>query len=288
MRTDIWDVLIVFEDTDIIKLFCDRIVSALMSVEPHPKMERIRFTNLNLVKEMFKKSCKKLIFITDEKFRTLSSRKIEVWMSALLSHHMNDQNTLVLNTNCETDEPAEPNFEEVLTSPKRDKCIVAINKIEQFDCWWPRVIEFVFQINVQGNERITLSFRREQQYKYVFSDLSPTMDLFLNHFKVLREEKTCNVIVSDDIEKEMGNALVAKPYILFDGHTVRCSETMDRENKPMVYRHEDVLKLLLHVLVDFEVVFVSRERIRKNTVQTILKIILYYLFLFYSLMCRPF
>lgn len=136
--------MIIFEDTDIIKIYCEQIMSALGSVVPHPRMEKVSFTNLNAAKESFGKSCKKLMFITDEKFRAFSSRRIELWIAALLRNNTGDQGTLVLNINCETDSPADHFFDVVHPCSQLVNSTVTVNRIQQFECWWPRVIKYVF------------------------------------------------------------------------------------------------------------------------------------------------
>lgn len=260
------DLLIVCENTDIIKYYCDQVIEAFQTIFPKPKVCKSTFSELNKPGKSHLRSCKKLLFFTDEKIRSFSTERIRATMAALLKSRDEANRIFVVNTSCSSEESEgilHPSESEN-TLDKIQSRVANINDIKKIDLWWPHVLKLVLDV-VPGRRDILFSFTSDNTSLFDYENFSGKMEKCLTQFKTMLEEQCCHVILSDTCTittVQSSRYKDAKTY--FISCETRLTGNQSIIDIQTVYGKEEILKLLLHIVIDFEAVFARRTSVDGN------------------------
>jgi len=135
-----YDLIIIVDDIDAIKVWTEQIECALEAVQPHLRVARSGISHFDPNKNRFKKS-KKLLFMLDVKHKTYQSRLMDEWLRHFDGLRAKDILCVLVNNSQENvldlEDVEKGNFNIIKSHKKTDH-------ISNFHNWWPPVVHFLF------------------------------------------------------------------------------------------------------------------------------------------------
>lgn len=194
------DLLIVVEESDIAKTFSISLMSAFKSVLPDLRVRKIGVCHLDMARNRYK-SCTKLLFITDEGIFEIPFKKIYTWMENINGITCDATKILVvhINNKQESQDISRTENHDALFDQTRDKLekrVVLVNNIDSYNTWSPRMIEFLFQINLNFRNKPKLTFNSGT--KTTDLALTDAVQKSLKKFYGVETTKDENAFVSDN------------------------------------------------------------------------------------------
>lgn len=264
------DIVIVYESTDIIKYYLKQVISALDSVHPKLKVDwfKLEYQELNRAKTLCGRSCKKMLFITDEACCPLSGKTFKKWTGALLDSKADVRNVLILNTKCDVQDLGKK-------LNVNNNCVVSIKDITGLDSWWPHVIKFAFKTKRLGDQGISVSVNNKHGENTNFTHL---IDNCMNQFRIMKSEEKCQIIIDEDPSAASDYKREVQPQLYIFSVKDRHLEGIKSFDKmKTLYGQDETLTLVLHILTDFGAILARRNSFQQavqNSVRT------------YSISCR--
>ena len=246
--TTCFDLIIVVDDVDAIKVWAEEIECALAGVQPANYVARSGIIHLDRYKSSLQR-CKKLLFMLDINKRTFQTSLMEDWIRHFDNLNPKDIMCVLVNND----------HNNVLDHANLEKGrfqLIVTDEIGQFQNWWPSLIAFLF-LNMKEPQRSLVC---------VMENINTHPDEMLTHKLKQCLDKfimTRNVGVSAKSQtvKVIGRPEESTTYGQEHLHIVIVSQFIQRsEFKPCtsVHYRAEVLRCVLFVLIDAGIIPVRR------------------------------
>ena len=246
--TTCFDLIIVVDDVDAIKVWAEQIESALAGVQPAHYVARSGIIHLDRYKSRLQR-CKKLLFMLDINKRTFQTSLMEDWIRHFDNLNPKDIMCVLVNDD-------QNNVQDHANLEKGHFQLIVTDGIGQFQNWWPSLIAFLF-LNMKEPQR-SLVCDMENINTHPDEMLTHKLKQCLDKFIRTRNEgvnaKSHTVKV---IGQPEGSTIYGQEHL----HIVIVSQFIQRsEFEPCtsVHYRSEVLRCVLFVLIDAGIIPVRR------------------------------
>jgi len=238
-----FDLVIIVDDVDAIKVWTEQIECALAGLQPKYHVARSGIRHLDRNKDRFK-TCKKLLFMLDIKHQTFQSQMMKDWIQHFKSLRQDDLMCVLVNA-------------EATNSVDDIKCHIAItDNIVNFHNWWPTMVEFLFLKTKAAQKKLKYSLENvhtheDDQLPY---KLTQCLDAFVDPTNT-RSSKKCQSV------KLVGGDYASGQAEEENVHVVLTSLRVELEDCPScnsVHSRTEVLRCVLFILIDSGIVPLRR------------------------------
>ena len=232
-----FDLVIVVDDIDAIKIWTEQIECAVAGLQPKYHVARSGMRHLDRNKDRFK-TCKKMLFMLDIKHQTFQSRMMKDWIQHFKGLRKDDVMCVLVNS-------------DATNSVDMTQCsflVAPTDNIANFHTWWPKMVEFLFFKTKAAPKKlnyslVTVHTHEDDQLPY---KLTQCLDAFVDPTNT-RFSKNCQSV------KLVGGAYASGQEREENVHVVLTSLRVDLEDFTScnsVHSRTEVLRCVLFILID--------------------------------------
>jgi len=245
-----FDLVIVVDDIDAIKVWSEQIECALGGLKPQYHVALSGISHLDRNRKRFT-STKKLMFLLDTKHQTFDSLIMKQWIEHFRRRRPKEVMCVLVDSKNDGTVSYIPNV-------IRGNCyVVKTDNIGNFQNWWPRMIRFLFLSVNCSSKALTYTLESENMHKE--DTLEIKLVQCLNSFVRPQDTRTrihCQTVKliggNGDRQRQEEEALhvVLATYRLQRGEFASCDS---------VHTRAEVLRCVLFILIDAAIVPVRRS-----------------------------
>jgi len=257
-----FDLVIVVDDIDAIKVWSEQIECALAGIKPKYHVARSGISHLDRNRIRFK-ATKKLLLLLDTKHRTFGSQMMSQWIEHFRRRGPKDVMCLLVDSSSNGSDSCSSD------TVNNGMSIVKTDDIANFHNWWPTMVEFLF-LKTKAAPNV-LNYSLETVHSHEDDQLPRRLTQCFNAFvdpEMTRANTKCQTV------KVVGGAGEENPQKRENMHVVIASLGVDRsvyDQCNSVHTRADVLRCVLFILVDSGIVpsrRFSRKKLLRQTCQS--------------------
>jgi len=239
-KMNTFDLVIVVDDIDAIKVWSEQIECALAGLKPKYHVARSGISHLDR-NRICLKATKKLLFLLDTKHRTFGSQMMSQWIEHFCRRRPKDVLCVLVDSvfnfdSCSSD------------MVKNGMSVVKTDVIANFHYWWPKMVEFLF-LQTKAAPKV-LNYSLETVHTHEDEPLPRRLTQCLDAFvdpEMTRDSTKCQTV------KVVGATGEENPEARENMHVVIASLGVDRsvyDHCNSVHTRADVLRCVLFILID--------------------------------------
>jgi len=240
-----FDLVIVVDDIDAIKVWSEQIECALAGLKPKYNVARAGISHLDRNRIRLK-ATKKLLFLLDTKHRTFDTQMMNQWTQHFRRRGPKDVMCVLVYSSSNGSDSCSSD------KVKNGMSVMKTDDIANFHNWWPTMVEFLF-LKTKAAPKV-LNYSLETVHTHdddpLRRRLTQCLDAFVYPEKT-RESTKCQTV------KVVGGAGEENPQERENMHVVLASLGVDRgvyDHCNSVHTRADVLRCVLFILVDSGIV----------------------------------
>jgi len=240
-----FDLVIVVDDIDAIKVWSEQIECALAGLKPKYHVARSGISHLDRNRMRFK-ATKKLLFLLDTKHRTFNTQIMNQWTEHFRRRKPKDVMCVLVDS-------FSNRFDSYSSDMVKNRMSVAkTDDIANFHNWWQTMVEFLF-LKTKGAPNVlnySLETVHTNEDDPLLRRLTQCLDAFVDPDKT-RDNKNCQTV------KVVGGAGEENSQERENMHVVVASLEIDRsvyDHCNSLHTRADVLRCVLFILIDSGIV----------------------------------